>query len=304
MNLKKMPVNRKLIAWFFTITGLLSLGLWWKGRVPDSGGWWRPLKITYEIEKKELKGNRDISRETAKLVGQVSDWLGGQKGKYGFYVYRLGEEVGYGGNEDEMMPGASIMKIPIMATVLNKIDGGQLTYENIYILKDTDKESGSGPIEFMGAGTKLSVRNLLEQMGKKSDNTAARVLADIAGRGDIREEMKNLGMKGADFDNNVLSAYEVAMMWKNLWNKYPTALDSFLKESIYEERIPKGLPEGVEIVHKVGTGDGVWADSGVVAGKFVLVILNKDIDIDEAKKTVPELTKMLWDFENSRSTGQ
>jgi len=34
------------------------------------------------------------------------------------------------------------------------------------------------------------------------------------------------------------------------------------------------------------------------------VIMNKDVDLDQAKTLVPDLVKLIWDFETGRSAGE
>jgi hypothetical protein len=54
----------------------------------------------------------------------------------------------------------------------------------------------------------------------------------------------------------------------------------------------------------------VWSDSGILIdqdenteekiGPIIVVILNKEVDLDEAGKAVPEITKLIWEFEKGR----
>ena len=71
------------------------------------------------------------------------------------------------------------------------------------------------------------------------------------------------------------------------------------------------------MVHKVGTDAGVWADAGIVECKvqstgeasasrvkckvepMVVVILNQGVKREEAMKAVPEIVRMIWDYEIS-----
>lgn len=308
-DFKRKPVNRKLIAVFFGICGLVSLGFFLKQKVSSKEkvlGWWGPLQVSFMMEQGKLKGDKDTSRPTTKLVSEISQKVEALQGKYAVYVYRLGEEVGYGVNEGEEMPAASIMKVPIMVAAMRKVDSGTLKLDDVYVLRDEDKESGSGPLEFMGAGTKLSAEDLLQNIGQKSDNTATVVLANWVGRDFVEKTVTDLGMKDSSFANNITTARDVAAMWTNLYkgevisNASRDKLFGFLKDSIYEDRIPAGVPNNVEVIHKVGTGDAVWADAGIVNSNMVLVVLDRDANIDEAGKAVPEITRAIWNFETSR----
>ncbi len=300
--MKRMPVNRKLIIWAFVVTGLVSGWLWWREQKPKL----EPLKISYLIENKEVAGERDASRETSRLVTQIQDKLKTAQGSWAVAVYRLDEKKGYGVGEDTVLPAVSIMKVPILLAAAKKLNP-----DEVYILRDEDKQNGSGPIEFMEAGTKLTVRQLLEEMTKKSDNTAPVVLTRMVGKKEIEMEIERLGMKNTNFGENTTTAEDVVVMWRKIYEEKNQQVLDLLQDSIYEDRIPLGLPEAVDFIHKVGTGDGVWADGGIIQCSIsniqcsikplVIVILNKDVDTDGAKKLVPELTKLIWDYEAGRN---
>ena len=183
------------------------------------------------------------------------------------------------------------------------MEDGRLAWDTKYILREGDKQSGSGPIEFMDAGAALSVRQLVEEMMKKSDNTAPVVLTRLVGRKEIEKEIGAFGMKNTNFGENTTTAYDVGLMWRKIYEMKNEEMWTLLKDSIYEERIPAGVPREVAVLHKVGTDVNVWADAGIVMPQipnfepFVLVILNKDVDMDEAKKLVPDLVRTIWEYE-------
>lgn len=310
--MNKTAVNRKLIAWVFLITGIVSGILWWRENKAklEVKSWGEPLHISYRVEVKKLSVDKDTSRETTKLISQLTARLNGETDKYAVYVFRLKEKNGYGFSETEKFPAASIMKVPIMTAVLRKIETGDLKLEDTYVLKDSDKESGSGPLEFLESGTVLSVEDLLRVTGKNSDNTAPAILARMVGQDWITDTMQKLMMTDSSFSDNSTTAFDIAVMWKKLEEgqiitaEHWQLMQSFLTDSIYEDRISLGLPKEISFIHKVGSGDGVWADGGIIQysnSPFILVILNKEIDQNLAKDVVPEMAKMVWDFESSRS---
>ncbi|KKT32582.1 MAG: Beta-lactamase [Candidatus Moranbacteria bacterium GW2011_GWF2_44_10] len=227
----------------------------------------------------------------------------GLSGEYAVGVYRLKTGENYGFNQRVEMPAASIMKVPILAAVFRKLEIGDLKLEDTYALKDADKQSGSGPIEFMNAGAKLTVKQLVTYMAKNSDNTAAYVLANMVGRREMEIEIERLGMKNTDFGENTTTAEDVAAMWQKIYEEKNQQTLDLLQGSIYEERIPAGVPDGTRVIHKVGTDLDIWSDAGIVMAEkpFILVIMNEGVDIDRAKKLVPELTKLIWDFEAERN---
>lgn len=238
-------------------------------------------------------------------------------GSYAVYVYRLEEKTGYGYNEVTVMPAASIMKIPVMVAVINKSNTGELKLSDEYTLADEDKRTGAGPVEYLPTGTILTIDELMSYLGKNSDNTAWWVLRQKVGKQAVDDVVSELGMKNSSYEDQMTTAADMTKMWAGLysgkiigaegWNK----LAGYLVDSVYEDRIPAGLPvDEVRVIHKVGTLDDVWEDAGIVECQkenlnckikpLVIVILNKGINVGEAADVVPEIVKRIWNYEKVR----
>lgn len=299
--------NRKLVLWVFVVTGVISGILWWWGSDKKELILFHPLKVNYTVEQKKFEAEKDQSSQNRNFLSVLRDKISRLQGSYAIYVFRLSENKGYSINEDAIMPAASIMKVPIMLAVMKKVENGQLKMDGEYVLRDEDKQSGSGPIEFMAEGTKLSVQQLTEYMMKNSDNTAPVVLINMLGKDAVKKEILSLGMESTNFENNTTTAFDVGLMWRKIYEMKNEEINNLLKNSIYEDRLPVGLPDTVDVIHKVGTGDGVWADGGIIqcseistqcsVEPLVIVILNKDVDASESAEMVPSLTKEIWNYE-------
>jgi beta-lactamase class A len=74
-----------------------------------------------------------------------------------------------------------------------------------------------------------------------------------------------------------------------------------MTQTDFEERIPKGVPEGVRVAHKIGTEKQVIADGGIVYGKnsYILVILSDGVLETEALKALPEISGIVWEVVNA-----
>ena len=291
LNLKKPVVNRKLIAWGFILTGLISIGGWAVGRFhtqssasskkdvaveKESGNsWWGPVKISFTI-----------TPPTPNPVGQaviskLQAQLGEDSGSYGIYVYRLSDKVGYGLNADHPFPATSIMKVPIMVATYRQVESGQINL--------------------------VDVQDDLEAIGIKSDNDAPVALTNLVGRDFIHQTINDLGMAHSDFDQNLTTAFDLGVMWKNLYEgklispEHWQQMQKFLTGSFFEDRIPAGIPSEVTVVHKVGTDLDKWADSGIVltAKPFVISILNDQVDQIAAKDLVPQLVQTIYAAETA-----
>jgi len=310
----KKSVNRLLIVGLFVVIGLFSAWVKFTSGGGKVTGWLSPLTMSFAVGQSTQEGDRDTTRQTERLIADISAKTALNQGTYGWYVWRLGEEKGYGANEEAVFPAVSIMKVPIMTAVHKEIDKGTLTLEGAYPLQEADKRYGSGPLELVPSGRNLTVARMLEVMGKNSDNTAPVILSKLVGWETVKTTMRELGMETSDFENNTVTAKDVARMWAALYKggivseQQREVMWENLKGSIYEDRIPKGVPEGTVVVHKVGTDINVWADAGIVfpaepgGEPFVIVILNDGVKRDEAVTTVPAIVKMIWDYETARSS--
>lgn len=274
------PVNRRGILWFFLICGVISLVIWSRSKNFGTFSWIKPFEVSYLIPK----SNKDTM--------QLKNLIKNLQGNYAILVYHLNDQTWYGLNEDMEMPAASIMKVPIMAAALEN-----LNLEDQYTLINGDKQSGSGSIEFMDEGTTLTIKELITEMGQKSDNTATNILARKVGDEAVLKILSDWDMTKTDYEQNTITASDAVKMWQQVYKK--PDMWNYLQDSIYEDRITLGLPEGTKFAHKVGTDDGVWSDSGIVFAPkpFILVILTRDSDRDEAQKIVPEITKIIWEHE-------
>ena len=326
LDLRKSVVNRKLIVWVFGIVAVVSLVMWKIGNSGRGGkvAGWGSVRVRYELQgTPSITLRASAGQEDKEIADKLRKRVEGLSGEYAVGVYRLKTGENYGFNQRVEMPAASIMKVPIMTAVLREAEAGSLKLEDTYILKETDKRYGSGPLELLKAGTEVTVERMLSVMGKNSDNTAPVVLARMIGWDKVTETLEKLGMTNSDFEMNTTTAEDVVEMWAKLYEGGIVAQDhremmwEWLTESIYEERIPAGVPEWVHVVHKVGTDAGVGADAGIVECKvqstgeasasrvkckvepMVVVILNQGVKREEAMKAVPEIVRMIWDYEIS-----
>lgn len=300
--------GRIVILMIFLITALISLGFWWSGNSDRNAiinPIWEGQTIKMVFMSEEERQAQKKQEETENFKSELNEELQKYTGSYGVYVYRLTDNYGYGINENEVMQMASIIKVPLMAVTIQEIEAGNLDYESTILLERQDKREG-GPIANLAIGSKLTIDRLLSEMGKKSDNTAYAALLRKWGSETIQSKIGEWGMTTTLVEENTSTARDVGRLWEKLYKgeiiteENLTRMWEYLRESIYEDRISLGLPENTDFVHKVGTDEGVWADAGIVLGEkpFVVVIMTREAKREEAQTAVPEIAKMVWEFEN------
>ena len=284
-----------MIAGWLMVMGVVVGGVWGAGKL------W-PATMTFVMKERN---------DGKILVDKVRGSVEKLQGSYGFWVENLTDGVSYGWNEEMQVEAASMIKVPIMLAVEKKIQTGEITLTDKYILAERDRRTGSGPMEYYAAGTEVTIDKVMEEMGKKSDNTGAAAMTRKVGDQAILDVISELKMEDTDWEEKMTTARDMGLMWKEVYRGEilkdgKERFWNYLEESIYEDRITLGLPEeGIRLVHKVGTGDGVWEDGGFVisldssgsADPFVLVVVNKDVDMEQAKTAVAEISRLVWEFQ-------
>lgn len=244
-----------------------------------------------------------FSPRLEKTGGEIRELLSDLQGTYGIYVYNLttGEEFGI--KENEVFPAASLIKLPVFAAVYQDEEKGNLSLTTKYILKEADKVGGAGSMYYAKPGTVYTYQKMLELMGKQSDNTAFSVFTKLLGKEKIQEVIDYLGMKNTSFAENKTTPADIGrffreMYWGNQGNRgYQGKILENLTDTIWEDRIPAGVPEEIRVSHKIGTEVGVISDAGIVFGKkpYILAILSRDVLEKEAKEALPKISLMIYE---------
>lgn len=307
---KHQGTGRIIILAVFGMTAVISLFYWWFSRAArgDKGEkFWGGLTVKMNFLTEEEKAARKRVEESELFEKRLEEKIKDGSGTYGIFILRLGKDEEYGVNTEIPMPAASIMKLPVMISAMQEIEAGRMSFETEYILENRDKRTGSGSIGTNPVGTVYTMEKLLREMGIKSDNTAYAAVLRKIGQETVQNNISKWGLDKTSIQENLISPREAGKLWKMMFEETILSAESrekmwsFLRDSIYEDRIAKGLPEDTDLVHKVGTDEGVWSDCGIVLGErpYVIVIMTSKTPREEAAAMVPELSRMIWEFENS-----
>jgi len=225
------------------------------------------------------------------------------RGKYGIYFEDLEIKESFGINAKETYTAASLIKMPVMLTLYREAEAGRINLEEIYKLQATDKRPGAGALQYKSVGYEISFRKMAELMGKQSDNTAFNVISQNLSAEKIQATINALGMKTTSYADNLTSPEDMGIFFRKLYServvsdKSRDEILSFITDTIWEERIPVGVPKGIKVSHKIGTELGVISDAGIVFAPkpFILVIMTEEANEIEAKKALPEITKKIYE---------
>ena len=131
-----------------------------------------------------------------KLTREVQQLLTGFKGELGVYVkdLRSGKTVTI--NADSIFPTASIVKVPILLGIMDRLYRGELKYDSAFTYKDSLLYAGEDILGSFKSNETIALKKIIMLMMTTSDNTASLWLQSIAGTGTrINQLLDSFGFK-------------------------------------------------------------------------------------------------------------
>jgi beta-lactamase class A len=246
------------------------------------------------------------------LIISLNEYLSSKKGHYGIYFVSLTTGKEFGINATEDYTAASTIKVPINLYAFKLIAEGKVNPEEELTYTKEDYEEGTGNLQYENFGNQYSIRTLCNLSIKTSDNVAINMLIRHFNIKNIKNFEATLVKHPIDLYKNISCPKDMAIYFKNLLEfkkQYPkegNEFISYLENTIFSDRIPKLLPSNVLIAHKIGNQFGCIHDVGIIFAKkpFILSIMSKNIensddDNCEAYKVIPQISKMIYDFEEN-----
>jgi len=131
-----------------------------------------------------------------KLQRQVEALIKGFNGDIGVFAKNLKNGKTISINADTIFPTASMVKIPILLGVMDKLNTGELTYHQSLTYRDSLLYAGVDILGSYKDTEKVDLSKVLMLMLTTSDNTASLWLQSLAGKGiRINEILDSLGFK-------------------------------------------------------------------------------------------------------------
>ena len=116
----------------------------------------------------------------------------------GTWTYALidiasGEQIGF--DSDDVMPTASLIKVPILNALYQAVHEGKLALDDRTTYREEHRCLGSGVLERLTPGVEMSVRDAAVLMIIISDNSATNMVIDLMGLDYINEQLRRLGLE-------------------------------------------------------------------------------------------------------------
>ncbi len=129
------------------------------------------------------------------LQSSIQNLLNDFHGQVGVYVHDLKKNKTVAINADSVFPTASMVKIPILIGIMDKIEKQELQYHQELIYKDSLLYAGVDILGSFKNNEKIEMSKVMMLMLTMSDNTASLWLQSLAGGGlRINQLLDSLGM--------------------------------------------------------------------------------------------------------------
>ncbi|HEX7755551.1 MAG TPA: serine hydrolase [Niabella sp.] len=271
-------------------------------------------------------------KEDKKLKVLIEQAISGFHGDIGVYVHHLKKNRVVAVHADTVFPTASIVKVPILAGVFNKIAQNELKLSQEFVYNAKRAYGGSGLMQFYKDSARTDLSTMISLMLSYSDNVAAIWLQELAGGGAaINPLMDHLGLPNTKVNSRTAGREDI---WKKYgWGqttpkemaqlftliregkvidaRYSDKMYRYLKNQFYNGRSLSRLPATVSTICKTGSIDDARGEVVLVnapGGDYVFCILtknNKDqswTDDNEAEVLTRKLANIIWNhFEPKQS---
>lgn len=256
------------------------------------------------------KQKRQISFEKLSIALQKISNKYSNKIAYVIEDLRTGIRIEHNG--DVLFPSASLVKIPIMASVLQSEEDGFISIYDKIRLKKEHKAAGAGILKRLSPNQSFAIHTLIELMITKSDNTATNMLTELLGLNYINNWLKKQGYEYTRLNRKIMdlekrkkgienftTANEMADLLRSIYKRNlineraSEYMISVLKRQHVRDRIPRYLPSYVEVAHKTGLMNDVCHDVGIIfaeEGEILICILTQGLPTRLAKRIIAAIS--------------
>jgi beta-lactamase class A len=263
-----------------------------------------------------------------KLQKKIETLIQGFNGDIGIYVYNLKTKKVAGVNIDSVFPTASMVKVPILIGIMDKIEKGELHYRQELIYRDSLLYAGVDILGSFKNDEKIELGKVIMLMLTMSDNTASLWLQSLAGTGlRINGILDSIGFKTTRVNSRTPGREEFRTMYGwgqtspkemvELFNKIyhydiinkkaSTQIMRLLGRNYWDEQSISAIPPTIQVFSKNGAVDASRSEVLLVNAPRTPYIFcvctknNKDETWNpdnEAWVLTRKLSALLWNYFN------
>lgn len=260
-----------------------------------------------------------------KLNSKLQELVKGFQGDIGIYVKNLKTGKIAQINADTIFPTASMIKVPIMCGVFDKIEKGELNYHDKLVYRDSLLYAGEDILGSFKDGEKISLSKVQMLSITTSDNTASLWLQKLVGGENINKWLEENGFKSTRVNSRTAGRQadwrrygwgqttprEMATLVKMIHQG--SAVSPAASERMYRNMVRiywdaealSQIPPYVQAASKQGAVDQSRSEVVLVNaphGDYVFCIATKNLKDtswtpdNEGYRMIRSLSKLLWNY--------
>lgn len=271
-----------------------------------------------------------FAQTDAKLTAKLQDVVKGFNGQVGIYVKNLKTGKTAAINADTLFPTASMIKVSIQCGVMDKIEKGELAYNQKLVYRDSLLYPGEDILGSFKDKDTIQLSKVVLLMITMSDNTASTWLQRIVtgeyinnwlDKNGFRVLRVNSRVKGREairskYGWGVSSPYEMCRLFTMIRNGEAVSLASSermyrdLVRIYWDDRSLSQIPPYIQAASKSGSLDEAKSETVLVNaphGDYVFsVMTNNDKDLrwkpdNEAHQLIRKISALLWHYYEPKS---
>ena len=262
------------------------------------------------------------------LEKKIADQIKGFNGQMGVYVKSLKTGKTISINGDTVFPTASIVKVPILIGIMNRIHNNELSYHQKLIWYDTlNYDPGEDIVAYLKPQTAIELSKVMMLMMTISDNTGSLWLQSIAGTGTRinrlldsmgytatrvnsrtpgREQSRSEFGWGQTTPNEMGKIFEDIVKGKIINKESCDRMLRIMGRQYWDEEALSSIPPTVFVASKNGAVNASRSEVLFVNAKhpYILSVFtknNKDTSWEssnEAWELTRKLSKLVWNYFN------
>lgn len=271
-----------------------------------------------------------FAQTDTKLTTQLQDAIKGFNGQAGIYVKNLKTGKTAAINADTLFPTASMVKVSILCGVMDKIEKGELAYNQKLVYRDSLLYPGEDILGSFKDKDTIELSKVVLLMITMSDNTASTWLQRIVtgeyinnwlDKNGFKVYRVNSRVKGREairskYGWGVSSPYEMCRLFTMIRNGEavsPAASERMYRDLVriyWDDRSLSQIPPYVQAASKSGSVDEARSETVLVNaphGDYVFSVMtnnNKDqswTPNNEAHQLIRKISALLWHYYEPKS---
>ncbi|MDF2703396.1 MAG: Beta-lactamase class [Rubrobacteraceae bacterium] len=209
-------------------------------------------------------------------------------------------------NGDRRFVAASLSKLYALLTLYGAASRGELSLEDEITMRSSDVwAEGTGVLYRYPVGTTMTLRECARFLIKESDNTAEVMLNRYLGEKEIEAELRRIGARSTSYwIPNTTTPNDILLVLKAIADPSYTSPElsaemlDIMTGTAFEDRLPRALPEGTRVAHKIGSYESTFSDAGKVFPDgtdgadqgYYVVVFSEGATEAEARETIQDVS--------------